>query len=136
MAGDPLIHRAHAEVIVQRAADQLRELLQAVVAEIDPFPPFPGAMFSYGIEITPGGGERGCVVLAEDGELYELQIGLDVAQVESGNPLTMRSEERTRLDDLPPADYVDYAQRAVAAAVEHLLAQREDVPCTQDDSGS
>ncbi len=124
MAGDPLVHRAHADVIVQRAADQLRELLQAVVAEIDPFPPFPGAMFSYGIEIKPGAGGRGCVVLAEDGELYELQIGLDVGQVERGNPLAMRSEERTHLDDLPPAEYVDYAQRAVAAAVEHLLEQQ------------
>ncbi len=124
MAGDPLVHRAHADVIVQRAAEQLRELLRAVVAEIDPFPPFPGAMFAYGIEIRPGGGERGCVVLAEDGELYELQIGLDVGQVESGNPLAMRSEERTRLDDMPPAEYVDYAQRAVAAAVEHLLEQQ------------
>ena len=73
-----------------------------MAAEIDPFPPFPGSMFSYGIEVDPGAGGasgsagpegagRGCVVLAEDGELYELQIGLDVDQVESGNPLAMRS---------------------------------------------
>ena len=146
MASDPLVHRAHADVIVQRAAEQLRELLHAVAAEIDPFPPFPGSMFSYGIEVDPGAGGasgsagpegagRGCVVLAEDGELYELQIGLDVDQVESGNPLAMRSEERVRLDDLSPAEYVDYAQRAVAAAVEWLLKQQEDVAGMEDDSG-
>ena len=127
MAGDPLVHRAHADVITQRAAEQLRELLGTLVREIDPFPPFPGSMFSYGIEVDPGeaeGGNRGCVVLGEDGELYELQIGLDVEQVESGNPSAMRSEERVPLE-LPPAEYVGYAHRAVAAAVEHLLRRRK-----------
>ena len=73
MAGDPLVHRAHADVIAQRAAEQLRELLLAVVAEMDPFPPFPGSMFSYGIEVPPvegDGSALGCVVLAEYRELY------------------------------------------------------------------
>ena len=51
MADDPLQHRAHADLIAQRAADQLRELLRTVASQIDPFPPFPGSMFSYGIEV-------------------------------------------------------------------------------------
>ena len=128
MAGDPLVNRAHADVIAQRAAEQLRELLLAVVAEMDPFPPFPGSMFSYGIEVPPVEGEGsalGCVVLAEDGELYELQIGLDMDQVESGDAVAMRSEERIKLDDLTPAQYVGYAHRAVLAAVEYLLERQE-----------
>lgn len=128
MSEQPLVHRAHADLIAQRAADQLRALLTTLVAEIDPFPPFPGAMFVYGIEIEPAAGtrdEHGCVVLAEDGALYELQIGLDLEQVESGSAVAMRSEERVRLDDLPPAQYVGYAHRAVTAAVEYLLKQQE-----------
>ncbi len=141
MASDPLVHRAHAEAIVRRAAEQLRDLLQSVVAEIDQFPPFSGSMFSYGIEVDLGvggdsggaGAERGCVVLAEDGELYELQIGFDVDQVKSGNPLSMRSEERIRLDDLSPAEYVGYAQRAVAVAVEYLLEQQTKAGAVTDE---
>lgn len=128
MATDPLQHRAYADLVVQRAADQLHELLKTVTANIDPFPAFPGSMFSYGIEIAPGSGAAdrfGCVVLGEDGELYELRIGLDVEQVESGNPLAMRSEERVQIEDLPPAEYVGYAHRALTAAVDYLLDRHE-----------
>ncbi|MDP6605806.1 MAG: hypothetical protein QF664_06060 [Dehalococcoidia bacterium] len=128
MADDPLLHRAHADLIAQRAAEQLRELLKTVADRIDPFPPFPGAMFVYGIEVEPpasGGEDHGCVILGEDGALYELQIGLDEDQVGSGSPVAMRAEARVPLDDLPPAEYVGYAHRAVSAAVEHLLAQRD-----------
>lgn len=128
MAEDPLLHRAHADLITERAAGQLRELLKKLVEEIDPFPPFPGAMFAYGIEIEPpagGGDDHGCVILAEDGELYELRVGIDVDQAASGSAVAMRSEDRVSLDDLPPAEYVGYAHRAVTAAVEHLLSQQD-----------
>ncbi|MSQ41750.1 MAG: hypothetical protein EXR65_01745 [Dehalococcoidia bacterium] len=122
MTGDPMLYRAQADAIVQRAADQLRALLRTLAQDIDPFPPFPGSLFSYGIEVEPPGGdaERGCVVLGEDGELYELQIWFDVEQAPSGNPLAMRAEQRVPLAGLPPALYVAYAQRAVAAASEYL----------------
>ena len=50
---DPLQQRAVADAIVQRAADGLRELLAALARRIDPFPPFPGALFAYGIEVEP-----------------------------------------------------------------------------------
>jgi hypothetical protein len=120
---DPLQHQAHADLIVQRAADQLRALLQTLATQIRPFPEFPGTFFSYGIEVeTELAGDRGCIVLGEDGELYELQVGIDVAQAVGGDPAAMRSEERILLEDLPPATYLAYAHRAVTAAVEYLLA--------------
>lgn len=125
MTTDPLQHQAHADLAVQRAADQLRDLLKTVAAAIDPFPEFPGSFFSYGIEVDPQGelgGDAGCVILAEDGELYELQIGLDPEQAASGDPVAMRSEQRLPLD-LPPATYVAYAHRAVTVAVEYLERQ-------------
>lgn len=121
---DPLQHQAHADLIVQRAADQLRSLLQTLTAQIRPFPEFPGTFFSYGIEVETGlASDEGCIILGEDGELYELQIGLDVSQAATGDAAAMRSEERLLLEGLPPATYVAYAHRAVTAAVEYLLAQ-------------
>jgi len=120
---DPLQHQAHADLIVQRAADQLHTLLRNLAVQIRPFPEFPGSFFSYGIEVeTDAASGRGCIVLGEDGELYELLIGLDVAEVATGDPAAMRSEERVLLEDLPPATYVAYAHRAVTAAVDYLLA--------------
>lgn len=129
MAGDPLQHRAHADLITQRAADQLRELLEELVQEIDPFPSFPGSMFSYGIEMEGVAGsdpERGCVILAEDGKFYELTVGMDMeALAAGGDHVATRSEQRIPLDDLPPAEYVAYAHAAIASAVEHLLREAE-----------
>jgi len=125
MATDPLLHRAHADAILERAATGLRELLQTVARELDPFPEFPGAYFSYGIEVPLPptiGGDIGCVVLAEDGDLYELQIGLDPEQIESRDPVAMRSEERVPLD-LAPADYIACARRALEEALAVLEAR-------------
>lgn len=130
---DPLQHQAHADLIVRRAADQLHTLLQNLAAQIRPFPEFPGSFFSYGIEIeADDAGGRGCIVLGEDGELYELLIGLDVGGVATGDPATMRSEERVALEDLPPATYVAYAHRAVTAAVEYLLAHQAEEPTASE----
>lgn len=119
---DALRHRAHADAIVQRAGDQLRELLHELAAAIDPFPEFPGSFFSYGIEVEPlaGGSPLGCVVLGEDGELYELQIGSEADQLDTDDPSAGRSETRLPLEGLSPADYVAYAYRAVAAAAAYL----------------
>ena len=129
MADDPLQHRAHADLIAQRAADQLRDLLRTVASQIDPFPPFPGSMFSYGIEvegIASQDPEHGCVVLGEDGELFELRIGIDMEQVASGGDhVATRDEQRVPLEHLDPADYVAYAHHALVTAVEHLLRKQE-----------
>ena len=133
-AGDTLRYRAHADAIMERTAGQLRELLRELAAAIDPFPEFPGSFFSYGIEIEPppgldgsGEGAPGCVVLGEDGALYELQIGAEADQLDTDDPATARSELRLPLDGLSHADYVAYAHRAVAAAIAHL----EGVPAPQ-----
>jgi hypothetical protein len=127
-AEDPMTQRALADAIVQRAADQLRDLLRQVAAGIDPFPPFPGAMFAYGIEVEPPPGgasdQVGCVILANDGALYELQVGLDQAQqAMGGDPATTRHEELAPLN-LPAADFVAYAHRALVAATEYRERQR------------
>jgi hypothetical protein len=128
MKSDPLAYKSEADAALERAAHRLRAVLQEAAARLDPFPPFPGAFFSYGIEIDAPGVESsdlGCVVLAPDGELYELRIGQDVPTVEfdMADPVALRQEELKPLD-LHPRDYVIYAYNALTKVVE-LLLERE-----------
>ena len=123
---DPLAHKAHADLIVERAAAQLRALLQEAVQRLDPFPPFPGAFFTFGIEVEPGGlvsADRGCVVLGPDAELYELEVGTDLTQ-DLTDPVASREEKLEKLD-LHPCDYVVYAYHALTRVVELLLERAE-----------
>lgn len=117
---DPMQERAVADAVVTRAAQQLREQLKRVAAGIDPFPAFPGAVFAYGIEVEPIGADQGCVILGDDGGLYELQIGVDDAQAAlDSEQVGTRHEELVPLD-VPPADFVTYAHRAIVAATNYL----------------
>lgn len=126
---DPLHASAVADAVVQRAADQLRALLASLAQQIDPFPPFPGAMFAYGIEVEPPAASAlGCVILGDDGALYELQLGLDAEQLAAGaDAVGSRHEQLVKLD-LPPADYIAYAHRAVIAATDYI--ERQAAPGT------
>src|SRR6266480_3927938 len=124
----PLRLKNEADAALERAADRLRSLLQEAAAQLDPFPPFPGAFFSYGIEIdAPGAAHHdlGCVVLAPDGELYELRMGqeLPLLDLEMADPVALRKEELKPLE-LHPRDYVIYAYHAIAKVVELLLEQK------------
>jgi hypothetical protein len=126
MENDPLARKAHADLIIERAAQQLRLLLHEATAELDPFPPFPGAFFSYGIELEPPGmadAGRGCVVLAPDGELYELVMKVDFSG-EVSDPVAARDEKLEKLD-LHPRDYVIYAFEALTKVTELLLEQAQ-----------
>lgn len=135
MSTDPQKYRHEADAALERAADRLRLLLQEATGRLDPFPPFPGAFFSYGIEIEAPAvesAERGCVVLAPDGELYELRIAHDVPahELEMADPVALRQEELKPLD-LHPRDYVIYAHSALAKVVELLLEQEESGESTE-----
>ncbi|MDO8615204.1 MAG: hypothetical protein Q7T33_05645 [Dehalococcoidia bacterium] len=125
MPDDPLELKADADAVLDRAAERLRRLLHAATARLDPFPPFPGAFFSFGIEIEAPGQEshdRGCVVLAPDGELYELKMGQEVPafEFEMADPVALRQEELKPLE-LHPREYVAYAHCALTKVVELLL---------------
>ncbi len=122
---DPLEFKNEADAALERAATRLRAVLQEAVAHLDPFPPFPGAFFSYGIEIdVPGVSlpDVGCVVLGQDGELYELKMGQDVPamEMEATDPVALRQEELKPLD-LHPRDYLVFGYNALVKVVELLL---------------
>jgi len=127
---DPLAQKAQADALVEQAALRLRGLLREAVSHLDPFPPFPGAFFTYAIEVEPAvatHGERGCVVVCSDGELYELVMGMGLPPFpdESADPVSVRKEELKKLDDLHPRDYLVYAYNALTRVVEILMEQQE-----------
>jgi hypothetical protein len=128
VAPDPIRFKNEADDALERAADRLRRLLGEACARLDPFPPFPGAFFSFGIEIDAPAVEssdRGCVVLAQDGELYELEMRQDLpdSDMEIADPVALRDEKMKALD-LHPLEYVVYAYEALRAVTE-LLLERE-----------
>jgi len=127
MPVDPLEYKHDADAVLERTAERLRRILQEAAARLDPFPPFPGAFFSYGIEIeAPGAAhpDLGCVVLAPDGELYELRMGqeLPLLDLEMADPVALRKEELKPLE-LHPRDYVIYAYQAIEKVTELVLEQ-------------
>jgi hypothetical protein len=129
MADDPLEYKSEADEALDRLAQRLRRLLHEAAARLDPFPPFPGAFFSHGIEIEAPGvdsPQRGCVVLAPDGELYELEMGQDIAALalDQTDPVALREERLKKLEELHPRDYVVYAYNAVTKVVELLLERQ------------
>lgn len=131
MANQALLRKSQADMVLERAAMQLQGLLQEACAELRPFPSFPNALFTNAIECEIDGGgdpELGCVVVAEDGELYEFQMGIDHESIElldSWDPVTARKETLKKIE-LHPRDYIQYAYAGLMAVTEHLLEQQED----------
>ena len=121
-----LERKAAADLVLDRAAQQLRVLLAEAAKELRPFPPFPGAFFTNAIEVSLEGAERadlGCIVVADDGELYELEMKIDFGE-EFGDvidPVQARDESLKTLDDLHPRDYVVLAFNALTQITELLL---------------
>ena len=129
MAGEagPMARKMRADVVIETAARQMRDLLQEAVAQLDPFPPFPGSFFTYGIEIEGGNvetPEHGCIVLGQDGELYELEISIDFTQGDV-DPVTARDEKLKPLE-LHPRDYLVYAYNALTRVSELLMEQQAE----------
>lgn len=127
---DPMEIKSQADLVVERAAGQLQRLLHEAVLRLRPFPPFPGAFFTNAIEAEPEGAAdaaRGCIVVAEDGELYELRIGVDLEGAAFGgfeDPVSLRKEELHPVD-LHPRDYIVYAFNALTAVTERLLERSQ-----------
>ena len=124
---EPMARKMRADVVIETAAREMRDLLKQAVARLDPFPPFPGSFFTYGIEVecaSVDAAGRGCIVLGADGELYELEVSIDFTQ---GNvdPITARDERLTPLE-LHPRDYLVYAYNALTKVTELLMEQQAE----------
>ena len=122
-----------ADEIAADAAERVEALLREAAAELRPFPPFPGAFFTVGIEVEPDGVRDrgiGCVVVTEDGNLRELRISFDdegpAAQLGATDPVSMRDETLAELEAIHPRDRLALALNGLDAVSEHLRAAGAD----------
>lgn len=121
---DPMARKRRADSLIEATARELHDLLGEAVSRLQPFPPLPGSFFTYGIEIEGGfadSPERGCVILAPDGELYEFELSIDFSDGGS-DPVAARDETLKKLD-LHPRDYVVFAYNALTRVTELLMEQ-------------
>ena len=120
-----MARKTQADLIIDRTAQQLRALLEEAAKELRPFPPFPGAFFTNAVEVNLDGVERadlGCIVVGEDGNIYELEIEIDFNEGVV-DMVQAREERLKKLDDLHPRDYIVLAHNALTQIAELLLAE-------------
>lgn len=126
---EALARKAQADLVVDRAAQQLELLLRETAKELRPFPPFPGAFFTNAVEVNLEGAERsdfGCIVVNEEGELCELVMKIDFGDYgEITDPVEARDETLKKLEDLHPRDYIVLAYNALTQLTELLLERAE-----------
>lgn len=121
---DPMIKRAVADAVMERASIELKKLLVELCAVLDPFPNFMGVNSIQAIEVEPpgvSGADNGCVVVCPDGQLRELVLRMIPGPFDLGG--VEQSDEMAELD-LPPGEYVAYAYAAVHELLEVLEQQQ------------
>ena len=127
-----------ADEALAAAADRVEALLREAALELRPFPPFPGAFFTIGVEVEPHGvqnREIGCVIVTEEGDLRELQISFDdegpAALFGASDPVSMRDETLLELDDISAHDRLTLARNGLQA-ISELLQARAQTRAGQD----
>lgn len=121
---DPLMKRAVADAVMERASIELNKLLVELADALDPFPNFMGVSSIQGIEVEPQGGansDSGCVIVCPDGQMRELVLRMIPGPFDVGG--VEQTSELSELD-LPPGEYVAYAYSAVQALLEVLEQQQ------------
>jgi len=132
-SNDALARKTQADLVLERASQQLRLLLEETARALRPFPPFPGAFFTNAVEVNLEGVERsdiGCIVIGDDGGLYELEMKIDFGEEFGGvvDPVQARDETLKKLDDLHPRDEIVLAYNAIAQLTELILERGETAP--------
>ena len=118
-----------ADVVLTRAADELERLLRQAAQRLRPFPPFPGALFTYGVEVEPTGllaSDLGCIIVTEEGDLKELLVGLGEGPMFGPpDPVALR-EERLVDVDLTPHDRLLFTCHGLLIITALLLKQEAE----------
>lgn len=124
------LRRRMADEALSAAAERVEALLREAALELRPFPPFPGAFFTMGVEVEPDGVRDrniGCVIVTEEGSLRELQLSFDdegpAAILGANDPVSMRDETLVELDELTSHDRLTLAINGLDA-VSELLDQQ------------
>ncbi len=127
MPSDALARKTQADLVLDRAAQQMRALLEETAKQLRPFPPFPGAFFTNAVEVNLDGVERpdiGCIVVGEDGGLYELEMKIEFGE-EVVDMVQARDETLKKLEDLHPRDEIVLAYHALTQLTELILEREE-----------
>ncbi len=124
------LRRRMADEALNAAAERVEALLREAALELRPFPPFPGAFFTIGVEVEPDGVRDrniGCVIVTEQGALRELQLSFDdegpAAILGANDPVSMRDETLVELETLSSHDRLTLAINGLEA-VSELLDQQ------------
>jgi len=103
-----------ADALIQKTADALHEQLAEMASRLDPFPYFLGSLEVRAVEAEPGASERsdrGCIVVCQDGELYEFTMKMQSET--SFSDLSMSRDDSVKRIELPPRDYIPFAYNAI-----------------------
>lgn len=125
-----------ADFALARAADEIQDLLREAARRLRPFPPFPGALFTFGVEAEAEGVRDrsvGCVVVTEEGDLRELQIGFAAEgpdMLGPADPVSMREEQLVDVD-LQPYDRLLFAYAGLRAVAGLQAAQAAEPSADQ-----
>ena len=124
------LRRRMADEALNAASERVEALLREAALELRPFPPFPGAFFTMGVEVEPDGVRDrniGCVIVTEEGALRELQLSFDdegpAAVLGANDPVSMRDETLVELEQLSSHDRLTLAINGLDA-VSDLLDQQ------------
>ena len=124
------LRRRMADEALNAASERVEALLREAALELRPFPPFPGAFFTMGVEVEPDGVRDrniGCVIVTEEGALRELQLSFDdegpAAILGANDPVSMRDETLVELEQLSSHDRLTLAINGLDA-VSNLLDQQ------------
>ena len=123
MTGMSEIDFTPSELLAQ-AAGQLRGMVAAVAAQLQPFPSFMGMSTLQAIELEPPPDSRndwGCVVVLPDGEICELE--LEVIPGPSG-PTDVDQVDRYKPLELSAEDYIHFAAAALRAMGRELVRRK------------
>lgn len=109
---------------IQKTADSLHEQLVEMSSQLDPFPYFLGSLEVRAIEAEPGGVERsdrGCIVVCQDGELYEFIMKM---QNTESMDLSMSRDDSVKRVEFSSEDYIPYAYNAIKELGKIIEEQR------------
>ena len=123
---DPLVKRAIADGVVERALVELTKLLRELAAQLDPFPSFLGLSSIQALEVNPSGvsnPERGCIVVCPDGELYELTLRMLPGPIDVGG---VEQTEEIKEIELSPGDRVAYCHAAIGELTRIIEERRRE----------
>ena len=121
---NPAVQQAIAETVITQTGSELHSIIKRLIEKVQPFPTFPEMPGIQALEILPSGikdAERGCIVLCNDGEFYELTIRTIPGTPSLGGGFDHIEEYENH--KLSAGDYVAYAYVAIKQLTQIIQQQ-------------